>query len=118
MGQPPPTTRHRDLVEENRVLTEQVKGRRLRLTDDQRRRLAAKGRRLGRRVLRQVATIVTPDTILRWHRQLIARTWMFTPKRPGRPGITQEISSLILRMSTENPAWGYGTYLRNERNGP
>jgi len=55
--------------------------------------------------------IVTPDTILRWHRQLIARTWTFTPKRPGRPGITQEISSLILRMSTENHAWGYGTYL-------
>jgi putative transposase len=52
------------LVEENRVLTEQVKGRRLRLTDDERRRLAAKGRRLGRWVLRQVATIVTPDTIL------------------------------------------------------
>ena len=95
------------LVEENRVLKEQVKGRRLRLTDDQRRRLAAKGRRLGRRVLRQVATIVTPDTILRWHRQLIARKWTFTPKRPGRPGIMQEISSLILRMATENPAWGY-----------
>jgi hypothetical protein len=52
------------LIEENRVLKEQVKGRRLRLTDDQRRRLAAKGRRLSRRVLRQVATIVTPDTIL------------------------------------------------------
>jgi hypothetical protein len=48
------------LVEENRVLKEQVKGRRLRLTDDQHRRLAAKGRRLGRRVLRQVAMIVTP----------------------------------------------------------
>jgi hypothetical protein len=60
------------LGEENRVLREQVKGRRLRLTDDQRRRLAAKGRRVGRRVLRQVATLVTPDTILRWHRQLIA----------------------------------------------
>ena len=53
------------LVEENRVLKEQVRGRRLRLTDDQRRRVAVKGRRLGRRVLRQVATIVTPDTILR-----------------------------------------------------
>jgi putative transposase len=93
------------LVEENRVLKEQVKGRRLRLTDDQRRRLAAKGRRLGRRVLRQVATIVTPDTILRWHRQLIARKWTFPPKRPGRPGIMQEISSLIRRMATENPGW-------------
>jgi hypothetical protein len=95
------------LVEENRVLKEQVTGRRLRLTDDQRRRLAAKGRRLGRRVLRQVATIVTPDTILRWHRQLIARKWTFTPKRPGRSGIMREISSLIRRMATENPGWGY-----------
>lgn len=94
-------------MEENRVLKEQVKGRRLRLTDDQRRRLAAKGRRLGRRALRQVATIVTPDTIRRWHRQLIARKWTFEPKRPGRPGIGREISSLILRMATENPGWGY-----------
>jgi hypothetical protein len=80
--------------------------RRLRLTDDQRRRLAAKGRRLGRRVLRQVATIVTSDTILRWHRQLIARKWTFEPKPAGRPWIMHEIS-LIVRMVTENPAWGY-----------
>src|SRR5215831_16503495 len=95
------------LVEENRVLKEQVMGRRLRLTDDQRRGLAAKGRRLGRRVLRQVASIVTPDTILRWHRQLIARKWTFSPKRPGRPGVMREVSSLIVRMATENPGWGY-----------
>src|SRR3990172_5328411 len=88
------------LGEENRVHREQLKGRRLRLTDDQRRRLAAKGQRLGRRVLRQVATIVTPDTILRWHRQLIARKWTFEPKRAGRPGIMHEISSLIVRMAT------------------
>jgi hypothetical protein len=88
---------------ENRVLKEQVKGRRLRLTDDQRRRLAAKGRRLGRQVLRHVATIVTPDTILRWHRQLIARKWTFEPKTPGRPGIMKDLSALIVRMATENP---------------
>jgi transposase InsO family protein len=95
------------LVEENRVLRGQLTGRRLRLTDDERRHLAAKGRRLGRRLLRQVATIVTPDTILRWHRQLIARKWTFTPQRPGRPGIMTAISSLIVRMATENPGWGY-----------
>jgi putative transposase len=95
------------LIEENPVLKGQLKGRRLRLTDDQRRRLAAKDRRLDRRVLRQVATIVTPDTILRWHRQLIARKWTFTPTRPGRPRIMQEISSLILRMAMENSTWGY-----------
>ena len=95
------------LVEENRVLKGQMKGRRLRLTDDQRRRLAAKGQRLGRRLLRQVATLVTPDTILRWHRQLIARKWTFAPKRPGRPGVMKEISTLIVRMASENSAWGY-----------
>src|SRR5215472_16361136 len=95
------------LVEENRVLGGQLTGRCLRLTDDERRRLAAKRRRLGRRLLRQVATIVTPDTILRWHRQLIARKWTVTPRRPGRPGIMQAISSLILRMASENPGWGY-----------
>src|SRR5881409_2454404 len=93
------------LVEENRVLREQLKGRRVGLTDDQR-RLAAKGQPLGRRILRRVATIVTPDTILRWHRRLIARKWTFARKRPGRPGTMREIASLIVRMATENPAWG------------
>ena len=56
------------LIEENRILKKQLGGKRLRLTDDQRRRLAAKGKRLGRTLLSRVATIVTPDTILRWHR--------------------------------------------------
>jgi hypothetical protein len=84
-----------------------LNGRRLRLTDEQRRRLAAKGRRLGRRLLRQVATLVTPDTIRRWHRQLIARKWTFKLKGPGRPGVMKEISTLIVRMATENSAWGY-----------
>ena len=59
------------LIEENQVLREQLKGRRIRLTDDQRRRLVVRGQQLGRRVLAQVATVVTPDTILRWHRRLI-----------------------------------------------
>src|SRR5918995_2713524 len=89
------------LVAENRVLREQLRGRRVRLTDDQRRRLAARGQRLGRRVLRQVATIVTLDTILRWYRRLIAQKWTFTSRRPGRPGIMREISALIVRMATE-----------------
>jgi transposase InsO family protein len=96
------------LVEENRVLREQLKGRRIRLTDDQRRRLAAKGQRLGRQVLTQVATIVTPDTILRWYRRLIAQKWTSECRRPGRPGLMKEIASLIVRMATDNPTWGYG----------
>jgi putative transposase len=95
------------LVEENCVLREQLRGRRVRLTDDQRRRLAAKGQRLGRPVLRQVATIVTPDTILHWYRRLIAQKWTSEGRRPGRPGLMKEIAALIVRMATENPAWGY-----------
>ena len=61
------------LQEENRVLREQLGPRRLRFTDDQRVRLAAKAKLLGRRALRKVSSLVTPDTLLVWHRQLIAR---------------------------------------------
>jgi len=96
------------LIEENRILKEQLKGKRLRLTDDQRRRLAAKGKRLGRRLLMQVATIVTPDTILRWHHRLIAAKWTYpTKKRVGRPGIMKRIRELIVRFATDNSGWGY-----------
>jgi putative transposase len=94
------------LREENRVLKAQLRHRRLRLTDNDRRRLAAL-ERLGRRVLAQVATVVTPDTILRWHRHLIARKWTYSKRRPGRPGVLPEIRRLVVRMATENPRWGY-----------
>jgi putative transposase len=63
------------LMEENRVLRRQLGQRRLKFTDTDRRRLAVRGNRLGRHVLRQISTIVTPDTILRWHRQLIVQKW-------------------------------------------
>jgi putative transposase len=95
------------LIEENQVLREQLKGPRLQLTDDQRRRLAAKGYQLGRRLLNRVATIVTPDTILRWHRRLIAEKWTYSRKRPSRPRTMKNIARLIVRMATENPTWGY-----------
>ena len=96
------------LVEENRVLKEQLKGRRLRLTDDQRRRLAAKAKVLGRKTLNQVATIVTPDTLMRRHRRLIALKWTYVAKnRVGRPGLMKRTKELIVRMARENASWGY-----------
>jgi putative transposase len=69
------------LREENRVLRELLGGRRLRLSDHQRRRLAAKAKVLGRKVLDQIATIVTPETLLAWHRQLIALKYDGTARR-------------------------------------
>ena len=95
------------LVEENRVLREQIGERKLRLSNDQRRRLAAKGIKLGRRVLQQVASIVSPDTILRWHRRLIASKWTYPKKGIGRPSVMLEIRSLIVTMAEENSTWGY-----------
>jgi len=95
-------------VEENRVLKEQVKGRALRLTNDQRRRLAAKAKALGRKALNRVATIVTPDTLMRWHRRLIALKWTYEAKRRvGRPGLMKAIAALIVGMARENSTWGY-----------
>ena len=86
------------LIEENRVLRRQLGGQRLRLTDDDRRRLAVRAFRLGRQALRHVATIVTPDTLLRWHRQLIARKWTYARKSPRR-GVLAEIRRLVVRMA-------------------
>jgi putative transposase len=94
------------LIEENRLLRRQLGGRRLGLTDEDRRRLAARACRVGRAALREIATIATPDTLLRWHRQLIARKWTFA-RRPGRRGVLLEIRQLVVRMAAENPTWGY-----------
>src|SRR5689334_22092198 len=94
------------LVEENRLLRRQLGNRRLRLTDDDRRRLAARAYRVGRAALREIATIATPDTLLRWYRQLIARKWTYI-KRHGRRSVLVEIRRLVVQMSTENPTWGY-----------
>jgi len=96
------------LQEENRVLRQQLGNKRLRLSDDQRRLLAAKAKKLGRRILRQVATIVTPDTLLAWHRNLIARKYDGSKRRgPGRPCTLGIIQELVVRMATESRDWGY-----------
>ena len=93
---------------ENRVLREKLGKKRILLNDDQRRRLAVKGKVLGRKLLRGLTTIVTPDTILRWHRELVAKKWDYSHlrRKVGRPRTKQEVADLIVRMAQENPTWG------------
>ena len=96
------------LREENRVLREQLGERRLRLTDDQRRRLAVRAKGLGRKLLAEVATIVTPATLLRWHQRLIAQKYDGSGKRgPGRPRTAAEIEQVVVQMAQQNRDWGY-----------
>ena len=92
------------------VLKEKLGKRRIILNDDQRRRLAVKGKILGRKVLQQIGTLFTPDTILRWHRELIARKWDYSARRekkPGRPPVCAAVTQLVLQLARENPSWGY-----------
>jgi hypothetical protein len=89
------------LLEENRVLREQIGTRRMRFNDDHR-------RRLGWKLLSEIATIVTPETLLAWHRKLIAKKYDVSLFRtPGWPRTATEITTLIIRMAEENPGWGY-----------
>src|SRR5262245_43018217 len=96
------------LREENRVLRKQLGTRRLRFTDDQRRRLAAKAKVVGRRLLNEIADFVTPDSLLACPLELIAEKYDGSAKRaPGRPRIIDEIEKLVVRMAQQNHDWGY-----------
>jgi hypothetical protein len=95
------------LIEENRVLREQLEGQRVRFTDEQRMRLAVKAKLVGRQVLDELEMLVTPDTLLAWHRKLTAQKWAYAKKGPGRPRVAQEITDLVPRMARENTSWGY-----------
>ncbi|HIL80716.1 MAG: helix-turn-helix domain-containing protein [Myxococcales bacterium] len=96
------------LQEENRALREQLGGKRLRFTDRQRRRLADKAKAISRKLLFEIRTLVTPDTLLRWHRELIAKKYDGSKNRkPGRPRTEADIEELVLLMARDNPRWGY-----------
>jgi putative transposase len=96
------------LREENRVLREQLGNRRMLFNDDQRRRLAVRAKGLSHKLLAEVATLVTPETLLAWHRKLIAQKYDGHDKRrPGRPRTGKELESLVVRMAQENRSWGY-----------
>lgn len=82
-------------------------GRRLRLTDDQRRRLAAKAKVLSRDSLKEVAELVTPNTLVLWYKHLIAKNYDASQRRgPGRPRAQETIRELVVNMATENSTWG------------
>jgi putative transposase len=100
--------RNEYLVTENRILRNQLKGR-VRLSDGERAALAEIGQKLGKQALKDVATIVKPDTILGWHRKLVAQKFdgSLQRKAPGRPKIAPELEALIVRMAQDNRSWGY-----------
>ena len=94
---------------ENQVLRERLGKKKILLNDDQRRRLAVKGKNLGRKRPEEIGTLFTPDTILRWHRMLIAKEWDYTARRekkPKRLPIAVDVKKLVIRMARENPLWG------------
>jgi putative transposase len=96
------------LKAENRVLMNSLGTNKLRLTGADRRRLAVLAKKLGRKALAEVATIASPETILRWYRELVAKEGDGRKRRgPGRPKKRGEIAKLAVRMARENETWGY-----------
>ena len=95
------------LKAENRMLKARLGRRRIIFSDAERRLLARHAKAVGRKKLFELDPIVSPDTLLRWHRQLIAMKWTFLRKGPGRPRVMRTIEALVVRMASENPRWGY-----------
>ena len=99
--------------EEIKVLREMLGGKRLRFTDEQRRRLALKAQALSRSTLKGPGPLVTPDTLCRWFRRYAGAKYDSSEqRRPGRPPKPQHIRDLVVRLAKENTGWGY-TKLRD-----
>jgi hypothetical protein len=100
--------RNEYLVTENRILRQRITGR-VQLSDGERKRLAELGKKLGKKALAEVATIVTPETILAWHRKFMAKKFDGSQQRktPGRPRMHAELEALVVRLAQENRSWGY-----------
>jgi putative transposase len=96
------------LKAENRALRARLGRRRIVFTDAERRTLATLAKEVAREDLSNLDPIVTPATLLRWHRELVAGKWTFLERRrAGRPRTKADIEHLIVRMATDNPSWGY-----------
>jgi len=94
------------LKAENLLLREKLGTKRVRLTDAERRRLAMLGKALGRKGLAAIATIASPETILRWYRELVAKKYDGSQQRgQGRPRTAADVAAIIVKMASEN-SWG------------
>ena len=100
--------RNEYLVTENRILRHQIMGR-VRLTDGERKTLAELGQKRGKQTLKEVAPVVQPDTILGWHKKLVAQKFDGSKQRQtlGRPKVDQALEDLVVRLAQENRSWGY-----------
>lgn len=96
------------LQEENRILREKLGGKRVLLNVTQKRRLATAAMKVGRDLLKDCATLFTPETLLHRHRMLVARKYDGSGKRGPKPKKANEIRDLVLKMKAENQDWGYG----------
>jgi putative transposase len=100
--------RNEYLEAENRILRKQINGR-VQFTNGDRRILAELGQKLGRKVLEEIATVATPNTILAWHRKFVDQKCDGAQQRqaPGRPKVDSDLEALVVRMAQENRSWGY-----------
>lgn len=76
-------------------------------SDAERALLAWKGKAPGRKTLLELDTLVSPDTLIRWLRRLVAQQWNFSIRRNPRPGVMRKIAPWIVRMAQDEPGWGY-----------
>jgi putative transposase len=97
------------LQEEVAVLREQLGPKRPKFTDAQRRRLAVRARKLKFGKLKEIASVVTPQTLFAWHRKLIAKKYDSSESRIGRPRTKVDVAGLVVKFAKENSGWGYGS---------
>ena len=109
------TLQNEYLLLENRILKEKVSGR-IRFTDEERQSLAEAALAMGRSLMKEVVSIVKPETILAWQRRLEQKKWDYSARRtarPGRPSTPDQIEALVRRLARENtlglPAHPRGT---------
>ncbi len=100
--------RNEYLEAENRILRKQINGR-VQLTNGDRRTLTELGQKLGRKVLEEIATVVTPNTILAWHWKFVDQKCDGAQRRqaPSRPKVDSDLEALVVCMAQENRSWGY-----------